>query len=110
MKKNQSRILKTTYKQGKGSVQFPLDQPIPYELIERIVKFRVIENQNRETIKAESLTTNSTRQHPMEQNTHIDPKAESLTTNSIGQRPMKRHTPTNPKPQRGAINSICKHN
>jgi uncharacterized protein YdhG (YjbR/CyaY superfamily) len=33
------------YKQGKGSVQFPLDQPIPYELIERIVKFRVAENE-----------------------------------------------------------------
>jgi uncharacterized protein YdhG (YjbR/CyaY superfamily) len=32
------------YKQGKGSVQFPIDQPIPYDLIERIVKFRVIEN------------------------------------------------------------------
>ena len=28
------------YKQGKGSVQFPLDAPIPYELIERIVVFR----------------------------------------------------------------------
>lgn len=32
------------YKQGKGSVQFPLDQPIPFELIERIVEFRVKEN------------------------------------------------------------------
>jgi len=32
------------YKQGKGSVQFPLDQPIPYKLIETIVKFRVMEN------------------------------------------------------------------
>ena len=32
------------YKQGKGSVQFPLDQPIPYDLIARIVKFRVEEN------------------------------------------------------------------
>lgn len=32
------------YKQGKGSVQFPLDKPIPYKLIERIVKFRVTEN------------------------------------------------------------------
>lgn len=32
------------YKQGKGSVQFPLDQPIPYDLIERMVKFRVSEN------------------------------------------------------------------
>ncbi|HCS22072.1 MAG TPA: hypothetical protein DIW47_16210 [Bacteroidetes bacterium] len=32
------------YKQGKGSVQFPLDKPIPYDLIERIVAFRVQEN------------------------------------------------------------------
>ncbi|MBV5315712.1 MAG: DUF1801 domain-containing protein [Prolixibacteraceae bacterium] len=32
------------YKQGKGSVQFPLDQPIPYDLIAQIVEFRVIEN------------------------------------------------------------------
>ncbi len=31
------------YKGGKGSVQFPLDKPIPYDLIERIVKFRVAE-------------------------------------------------------------------
>ena len=29
------------YKQGKGSVQFPLDKPIPLTLIARIVKFRV---------------------------------------------------------------------
>lgn len=33
------------YKQGKGSVQFPLNQPIPYELIEKIVQFRVKENE-----------------------------------------------------------------
>ena len=32
------------YKQGKGSVQFPLDKDIPYELISRIVEFRVKEN------------------------------------------------------------------
>lgn len=29
------------YKQGKGSVQFPLDEPMPLKLIERMVKFRV---------------------------------------------------------------------
>ena len=29
------------YKQGKGSVQFPLDQPMPLDLIKRIVEFRV---------------------------------------------------------------------
>ena len=32
------------YKQGKGSVQFPIDQPMPLELIAQIVEFRVIEN------------------------------------------------------------------
>lgn len=32
------------YKQGKGSVQFPLDQPLPIDLIAEIVKFRVAEN------------------------------------------------------------------
>jgi len=32
------------YKQGKGSVQFPLDEPIPYDLVEKIVKARVKEN------------------------------------------------------------------
>jgi uncharacterized protein YdhG (YjbR/CyaY superfamily) len=32
------------YKVAKGSVQFPLEKPIPYELISEIVKFRVAEN------------------------------------------------------------------
>jgi uncharacterized protein YdhG (YjbR/CyaY superfamily) len=32
------------YKQGKGSVQFPLYQEIPYELIKKIVLFRVKES------------------------------------------------------------------
>ncbi|MGZ9675367.1 iron chaperone [Flavobacterium sp. GNP001] len=35
------------YKQGKGSVQFPLKQPIPYDLIEKIVLFRVEENEQK---------------------------------------------------------------
>jgi uncharacterized protein YdhG (YjbR/CyaY superfamily) len=34
----------TPYKWSKGAVQFPLDRPIPYDLIRRIVKFRVAEN------------------------------------------------------------------
>ena len=34
----------SAYEGGKGSVQFPYDQPIPYGLIEKIVKFRVKEN------------------------------------------------------------------
>jgi uncharacterized protein YdhG (YjbR/CyaY superfamily) len=28
------------YKQGKGSVQLPLDQPLPTELIKRVIKYR----------------------------------------------------------------------
>ncbi len=32
------------YKMGRGSIQFPLDQPIPYGLISKIVKFRAKEN------------------------------------------------------------------
>ena len=32
------------YEGGKGTVQFPLDEPIPYELITRITKFRVQKN------------------------------------------------------------------
>lgn len=32
------------YKISKGTIQFPLDQPLPKELIERIVKFRLEEN------------------------------------------------------------------
>lgn len=32
------------YKRGKGSVQFPLGQPLPVDLIRRIVEFRVDEN------------------------------------------------------------------
>lgn len=34
----------SAYKTGKGSVQFPLDQPMPLDLIRRIVEFRVEEN------------------------------------------------------------------
>lgn len=32
------------YKRAKGSVNFPLDEPIPYDLIDKIVRFRVKEN------------------------------------------------------------------
>ena len=32
------------FKHGKGSVQFPIDKPIPYDLIRKIVEFRVEEN------------------------------------------------------------------
>jgi uncharacterized protein YdhG (YjbR/CyaY superfamily) len=32
------------YKTSKGTVQFPLDKPVPYDLVKKIVLFRVNEN------------------------------------------------------------------
>ena len=43
--------LLAVYKEGKGSVQFPHNQPLPLALISRIVKFRVKENLEREKTK-----------------------------------------------------------
>jgi uncharacterized protein YdhG (YjbR/CyaY superfamily) len=37
----------SVYGWAKGTVKFPLDKPIPYDLIRRIVKFRVKENLER---------------------------------------------------------------
>ena len=35
------------YQGAKGSIQFPLNQPIPYDLIAQIVKYRIEENINK---------------------------------------------------------------
>jgi uncharacterized protein YdhG (YjbR/CyaY superfamily) len=32
------------YKGGKGTVQFPIDKPIPFDLVQKIVKYRMKEN------------------------------------------------------------------
>ncbi len=32
------------YKSANGSVQFPMDQPLPLDLVKKIVKFRVAQN------------------------------------------------------------------
>jgi len=32
------------YKQGKGSVQFPHDEPLPIELIRRVVEYRIAQH------------------------------------------------------------------
>jgi uncharacterized protein YdhG (YjbR/CyaY superfamily) len=41
----------SVYKEGKGSVQFPHNRPLPLALITRIVKYRVKENLEREKAK-----------------------------------------------------------
>ena len=41
----------SAYEGGKGTVRFPLDKPIPYGLITRIVKFRIQQNRVRAKTK-----------------------------------------------------------
>ena len=44
----------SAYKGAKGSVQFPIDQPLPLPLIRRIVEYRVKENLERKSKKKSS--------------------------------------------------------
>jgi uncharacterized protein YdhG (YjbR/CyaY superfamily) len=41
----------SAYASGKGTVKFPLDRPIPFDLIRRLVKFRMQENLGRAVAK-----------------------------------------------------------
>jgi uncharacterized protein YdhG (YjbR/CyaY superfamily) len=40
----------STYRGPKGNLQFPLAQPIPYGLVEKIVKLRVKQNSSKATV------------------------------------------------------------
>ena len=46
------------YKGAKGSVQFPIDQPLPLPLIRKIVEFRVKENMERKSKKKSTTRKN----------------------------------------------------
>jgi uncharacterized protein YdhG (YjbR/CyaY superfamily) len=39
------------YRTGKGTLQFPLDKPIPFDLVKKVVIFRVKENLNKKRQK-----------------------------------------------------------
>lgn len=39
------------YKSAKASIQFPLDKPLPLQLIKKMVAFRMMENQEKMDIK-----------------------------------------------------------
>ena len=41
----------SVYEGAKGSIRFPLDQPIPYDLITEVVRFRMAENLERAEAK-----------------------------------------------------------
>jgi uncharacterized protein YdhG (YjbR/CyaY superfamily) len=51
----------SVYKQGKGSVRFPLDQPVPYDLVKRITLFRVAEVEKDAKIRYDARTRLFTR-------------------------------------------------
>src|SRR5262245_37178450 len=42
----------TAYEGSKGTIRFPLNKPVPLDLISRIVKFRVLDNLERADAKA----------------------------------------------------------
>jgi uncharacterized protein YdhG (YjbR/CyaY superfamily) len=42
----------TAYELSRGTIRFPLGKPIPFDLITRITKFRVVENLERAKIKS----------------------------------------------------------
>ncbi len=42
----------SSYESGKGSIRFPIDQPMPLKLIDEIVRFRVAENLKKAEQKA----------------------------------------------------------
>jgi uncharacterized protein YdhG (YjbR/CyaY superfamily) len=48
------------YRGEKGNLRFPLDQPIPYDLIERIAKLRVQQNLAKAAAKKKSRAKSST--------------------------------------------------
>lgn len=45
----------SVYEGPKGSLKFPLDKPIPYDLIRKIVQFRVRENLERAKVKRKKI-------------------------------------------------------
>ena len=47
----------SSYKNSKGAIQFPLDEPLPVELISQIVEFRVGENMQKPYTKATKKTS-----------------------------------------------------
>ena len=48
----------SVYEGAKGSVQFPLDKSIPFDLISKIVEFRVKENKERAEANGKKKTQN----------------------------------------------------
>jgi uncharacterized protein YdhG (YjbR/CyaY superfamily) len=35
------------YRSGKGTLRFPIDKPIPWDIIQKVIQFRIKENLNK---------------------------------------------------------------
>jgi uncharacterized protein YdhG (YjbR/CyaY superfamily) len=51
----------SAYERTKGSVHFPLDKPMPYDLIRKIVRFRIAENQEKAAHRSQSRKAQQAR-------------------------------------------------
>ena len=51
------------YKAAKGTLRFPLDKPIPYALISRVVKLRVKESMHKTKTRKGTRASASTKKH-----------------------------------------------
>ena len=67
------------YKQGKGSVQFPIDEALPLTLVGKIVQFRVQENEARAAAKPLKPLKPSKPLKPLEPLKPLQPIQPSLT-------------------------------
>lgn len=64
----------SAYAAGKGTVRFPLDQPVPFDLIRNIVKFRVKESLSKAKAKAKAKTKGKKRQKRLVQEPAVKPQ------------------------------------
>jgi uncharacterized protein YdhG (YjbR/CyaY superfamily) len=55
----------SAYKGGKGTIQFPIGQPIPYDLITRITRFRLQENEERTAAKEKTVKKANAKVKPI---------------------------------------------
>lgn len=58
--KDEFKDILSAYKGGKGTVQFPLEKPIPFNLITKIVNFRMKENSSKKVAADKKVNTKKT--------------------------------------------------